>query len=155
VVLHLFKFTKIDWLIFERVSFSPDSSIGQLCEDLNKIARRGTCYDRFEIQDTKWLWFVCNKFTALNNNKILCGCFGMYPSFVAGILNTAKRTRFFVLCNEFNYENYMKSVLVTECSVCYKSVSGCYFIISYHGESISIYFETRLFSKLPCSLKVS
>ena len=75
-----------------------------MCEDLNKIAGRGIYYDIFEIQNTKWLWLVSKMFTALNSNKILCGCFGLYPSFVAGILNTAKRTNFFVLCNgELNY----------------------------------------------------
>jgi hypothetical protein len=31
----------MDWLIFKLVSFSPDSCIGQLCEDLNKIGGRG------------------------------------------------------------------------------------------------------------------
>jgi len=64
VVLHLFQFAKIDWLIFELISFSPDSSIGQLFEDLNKIAGRGIYYDTFEIQNTKWLWFVSNMITA-------------------------------------------------------------------------------------------
>ena len=108
-----------NWLIFERVSSSPDSSIGQLCEDLNKIAGREIYYDRFEIQNTKWLWFVSNMITALNNNKILCGCFGMYPRFVAGILNTAKRIHFFVLCNEeLNYEDYIENCISDkECSV--------------------------------------
>ena len=106
-------------MIFECVSFSPDSSIGQLCEDLNKIVGRGMCYDRFDIQNTKWLWFVSNMITALNNNKILCGCFGIYPSFVAGTLNTAKRIHFFVLCNEeLNYEDYIENCISDkECSV--------------------------------------
>ena len=88
----------MEWLKFGSIFFfSPDSSIGQLCEDLNKIAGRGNYYDRFEIQNTKWLWFVNNMITALNNNKLLCGCFGTYPSFAAGFLNTAKRIHF--LCS--------------------------------------------------------
>jgi len=64
-------------------------------------------------------------FTALNSGKILCGCFGMYPTFVAGILNRAKGIHFFVLCNEdFNYEDYIeKCIGGKECSVCYKSDS--------------------------------
>ena len=50
----------MEWLKFESISFLPHSSIGQLCEDLNKIAGRGIYYDRFEIQNKKWLWFVSN-----------------------------------------------------------------------------------------------
>ena len=34
---------------FITVSFTPDSSIGQLCEDLNKIAGYWIYYDTFEI----------------------------------------------------------------------------------------------------------
>ena len=82
----------MEWLIFERVSFLPDSSIGKLCKDLNKIAGRVIYYDIFEIQNTEWLWFISNTITTLNNDKIFCGCFGMYPSFVAGILNTANHS---------------------------------------------------------------
>jgi len=64
--------------IREHIFFLPDSIIGQLCEDLNKIAGRRTRYDRVQIQNTKWLWFVSNMITALNNNKRLCGCFEIY-----------------------------------------------------------------------------
>jgi len=124
-----------------------------LCENLNKIAGRGTYYDRFEIQNTKWLRFVSNVITALNNNKILCGCFRMYPSFVARILSTAKRIHFFVFCNEeLNYEDYIeKCIGDKECNVSYKSDSG-HFEISCQGELIFIYFETRQFPKLPSEL---
>jgi len=31
--------------------------------------------------------------TAMNNDKA-CGCIGMYPSFVAGILNSSRRIDF-------------------------------------------------------------
>ena len=59
----------------------------------------------------------------MNNDKTLCGCFGMYPSFVAGILNSARRIKFFVLSyEELDYENYIeKRIGDKECSVCYKS----------------------------------
>jgi len=143
----------MDWLIFKLISFSPDSCIGQLCEDLNKIGGPKNFYDRFEIQNGKWLWFVSNMITTLNN-KILCGCFGLYSSFVAGILNAAKRIHIFVLCNEeLNYEDYIeKCICDKECSVSYKSDSGRLFQISYQGESIFIYFETRLLPNLPSEL---
>jgi len=39
----------------------------------------------------------------------------MYPSFVAGILSSARRIHFFVLYNEeLNYEKILKCVLVTK-----------------------------------------
>ena len=81
----------MEWLQFHKISFIPDSSIGQLCEDLNEITGQGIYYDTFVIHNTKWLWFVSNMVTALNRDNILCGCFGVYPSFVAGILNRVKK----------------------------------------------------------------
>ena len=64
--------------------------------------------------------------TTMNNDKPLYGCFGMYPSFVAGILNSARRMHLFVLRNEeLNYGNYIeKCIGDKECSVCYKSHTG-------------------------------
>ena len=61
----------MEWLQFPKISFSTDSGIGQLCENLNNIVGQGTYYDTFEIQNTKWFWFVSNMVTALNNEKTL------------------------------------------------------------------------------------
>lgn len=46
------------YLNFRDVSFLPDSSIGQLCEDLNGIVGEGMWYDIFETTDSQWLWLV-------------------------------------------------------------------------------------------------
>jgi len=80
--------------------------------------------------------------------KILFGCFAMYPSFVAGILNKAERIQFFVLCIEnLNYEYYNgKFIGDKECSVSYKA--GPLFQISYHGEA----FKARIFPNRPSEL---
>jgi len=43
----------MEWLLFQNISFSPHSTIGQLFEDLNEIVRQEIYYDRFEIQNTK------------------------------------------------------------------------------------------------------
>jgi len=40
----------MEWLQFQNISFSQDSSIGKFCE----IDGQGIYYDMFEIQDTKW-----------------------------------------------------------------------------------------------------
>jgi len=97
-----------------KLIFLPDSSIGQLCEDLNEIVGQGIYYNKLEIQNTKRFGFVSNMVTAMSNNKILCGCFGMYPRFVTGILKTARRIHYFVLCNaELNCENCMQVTCIT------------------------------------------
>jgi len=87
----------MDCLLYECASFTPDSSIGQLCEALNKIVGYGIYYDTFKIQNTKWLWFVDNFIMIINSNTGLCGSFGVYPSYVAGILNSVEKIHFFVL----------------------------------------------------------
>ena len=66
-----------DFLDFSNVSFGVNASIGRLCEDLNNIVGYGVWYDTFEVQNTEWLWLVNNIVTALNNDKVLCGCFGL------------------------------------------------------------------------------
>ena len=97
----------MDWLHFEEVCYLPNSSIGQLWEDLNEIVSQGTYHDAIEILNKKWLCFVKNMVTAISNDKAICGCFGLHPSFVAGILNSAKHIHFYVLCSEkLNYEYY-------------------------------------------------
>ena len=103
----------MDCLLCKCASFTPHSSIGQFCEDLNKIAGYGIYYETFEIRNTKWLWLVNNIVTIMNGNKVLCGSFGVYPSYVAGILNSVKKIHFFVLHSEMlNYADYVEKCIV-------------------------------------------
>jgi hypothetical protein len=78
----------MDFLGFRNVSYLPNSSIGSLCENLNNIVGQGVWYDTFQVQNKKWLWFVNNIITVVNTDKVLCVSFGLYPSYVAGILNS-------------------------------------------------------------------
>jgi hypothetical protein len=99
----------MDCLLYKCASFTPDSSFWQLCEDLNKIVGYGIYYVTFKIQNTNWLWFVENCITIINSNTVLCGSFGVYPSYVAGILNSVPKIHFFVLHSEkLNYTDYVK-----------------------------------------------
>ena len=75
----------MDLLDFSDVSIRTNDSIGRLCEDLNHIVGYGIWYDTFQVQNTQWLWLVNNIVTTMNSDKVLCGCFGLYPSYVAGI----------------------------------------------------------------------
>jgi hypothetical protein len=57
-------------------------------------------YDTFQFQNTKWLWLVNDVVTTLNSDNVLCGTFGLYPSYVAGILNYVKEINYYVLSNK-------------------------------------------------------
>ena len=87
----------MDFLNFTDVSFIPKESVVQLCEDLNIIGQ-GIWYDTFDVQNTKLLQFVRDIITDMNNDKVMCGCFGLNPSYVAGILSTVKDIHFYILC---------------------------------------------------------
>jgi len=90
----------MDCLEFADVSFHPSGSIGHLCEDLCTLVGLGIWYDTFKIQNTKCLWFMNDNISALNNNNVLCGCFGLYPSYVAGILPSVKEIHLPTLCTK-------------------------------------------------------
>jgi hypothetical protein len=89
----------MDFLELADVSFRPNANIGHLCQELYYILGVSIWYDTLKIQNTKWLWLV-NYVAAMNGNKVLCGSFGLYPSFVAGILNSVKAMNFYILFNE-------------------------------------------------------
>jgi len=57
----------MDFLNFTDVSFNPKESVGQLCEDLNNIIGEGIWYDTFHVENTKWLEFVRDIITDMNN----------------------------------------------------------------------------------------
>jgi len=44
--------------------------------------------------------FVYDIITDMNNDKVMCGSFGLYPIDIAGILNTVKDIHFCILCEE-------------------------------------------------------
>jgi len=88
----------MDFLDSSDVSFLPNSNTGQLCEDLNTIVGQGIWYDTFQVQNTKWLLLVNDTVTAINSDNVLCGTYGLQPSYVAGTLNSVKQILFYVLC---------------------------------------------------------
>jgi len=49
---------------------------------------------------------------ALKKHNTLCGSFGLYQSFVAGVLNSVEKINFCAVCDErFDYANYIEKVL--------------------------------------------
>ena len=81
--------------------------------------------------------------------------FGLYPSFVAGILNSTKQIHFCVLCSEkLNYEYYIKKYIGNrECKISYKCDSGYFYTLWSKGDTIFIMFKGRVFhEQLPSEL---
>ena len=91
----------------------------------------------------------------INSAKIVCGSFGLYPSYVAGILNSVEKIHFYVLCYEqINNEDYIKNCIASkDCSISYKAYTGCYLKSSSGCKTIAISFEARVIhGRLPSSL---
>ena len=123
----------MDYLDFKDVSFRANTNIGRLCENLSNIVGQCTWYDTFKIKNSQRLWLLNNIFAVMNKHNILCGCFGLYSSFVAGILNSVKQIHFYVLCNEeLDYADYTeKCIAGKNCCISYKSHTGDYFRLSF------------------------
>jgi hypothetical protein len=125
-------------------------NIGRSCENLNDIIGEGAWYDKFSPQNTKWLSLVKDIVASINS-----GCFGLYPSFVAGILNSVETIHFYVLCNKHpNYTHYIKKCTANEkCRFHYKSITNNCFLVSCGSEEIAVSFEERLLDgQLPSEL---
>jgi hypothetical protein len=51
----------------------------------------------------------------MNSNKVLCGFFGLYPSYVAATLNTVQDTDFYVVCSEkFSHADYTEKCMANK-----------------------------------------
>jgi hypothetical protein len=88
----------MDLLQFGSVKFQPDINIGLLCKKFNKIVGNVIWYDTFA--------------TVINKDNILCGYFGIFPKFVAGILDSVKDINLYVLCNKkLNYADYIEKCI--------------------------------------------
>jgi hypothetical protein len=134
----------MDFLDFSDVSFLPNSDIVQLCEDLNTIIGQGIWYDTFQIRNTKWLWLENELVTTLNSDKILCGTFGLYPSYVAGILNSVKEINFYVLCNKhIRYGKHIRNCIAgKECT--FMLLARNSFLLTSGCDTVLLSFEARL-----------
>jgi len=91
----------------------------------------------------------------MNCDKVLCGSFGLYPSYAAGILNSVEKIHMYVVCSEqLNYENYIKKCIAgQDCCISDKAHTECYFKLSSDGRTIAVAFETKIvYERLPSSL---
>jgi len=96
----------------------------------------------------------------MKSNKVLCGSFGVYPSYVAGILNSVKKINFYVLQSEkLKYADYIeKCIDGKECTFkfptdySFKVVTERRFQLTFGGETVTIYIQARRFPSLPSEL---
>ena len=108
----------------------------------------------------KWLLLVNDNVTAMNNDIMLCGLFGLCPNYVAGILNSVEDIRFYVLCSgKLNYADYIdkriagKACIFRLLSVLYSTlITEQYFQVIFSDDTIKIWFETRQFLIQPSDL---
>jgi len=108
----------MDFLNFHDVSFLQNSSFESLCEDFYNTVGQGVWYDMFQVNNIEWFWLVNDFVATMKSDKVSCGSFGLYPSYVAGILNTVKEIYFYVLCSEkLNDAEYIVKVLPVKCTV--------------------------------------
>jgi hypothetical protein len=121
----------MDFLEFTDDSFLPYLSLGKFCENLNTTVGQAIWYDTFQVLNTKWLWLVNNIVTTMNSDNMICGYFGLFPSYNAGILNTVKEINFYVLCNKRRLQcaSYLeKCVAGKECTFMLRT--GNYFVLT-------------------------
>jgi hypothetical protein len=101
----------MDFLDYSDVSFGSGVDVSQLYKKLVHIVGASFWYGTFKVQNTKWLWFVNDVVTVMNNAKALCGAFGLYPNFVAGTLSEVKEINLYVLSNnKLKYLDDIKNV---------------------------------------------
>ena len=119
------------------------TNIERLCKDLNEIVGEDIWYDTFHVRNTKCPWLMNVIVTAMDNDKVLCGCFETYPTYLAAVLHSVNDIKFYFLCNEkLNYVDYIeKYILGKNCII---SHTGNYFLLSSGTETIVISFEVRI-----------
>ena len=85
---------------------------------------------------------------------MISAVFGLYPSYVAGILKHAVEINFYVLSNEYlTYADYSEKVTSSERCINSVSCEKDYFTLSSGEETVILKFETRIMEgKLPSVL---
>jgi hypothetical protein len=74
----------------------------------------------------------------------LCGTFGLYPSYVAGILNSVKEINFYVFCNKhIRYGKHIRTCIAEkECT--FKLLARNSFLLTSGCDTVLLSFEARL-----------
>ena len=88
--------------------------------------------------------------------QFLCGCFGLYPSYVSGTLKSVEEINLYVLCSSkkrLRYDKCLeKCIAGNKYNVSYEKLTNCCFYLLSGGKKIALSFTTRRISKLPSEL---
>jgi len=145
----------MDFLDYPEVVFGSGVDVGQLSKTLDHIVGFSIWYDKFTVQNSKWLWFVKDIITAINKDKALCGVFCLYPTYVAGILSRVEEINFYILSNnKLKFLDYIeKCISGKQCTVFSHKYDEYHFRLSSGEESVNLKFEIRTMDgKLPTEL---
>jgi hypothetical protein len=144
-----------DFFLLNDISLPPKSGIGHLCEDLNSIVGQGLWYDEYNVQNTQCLQLDSDIIMAMNSNALLCGCFGIFPSYTAGLLKSVKCIHFYVVCNEKpDYGFYIRRCV--ECKNYAIIDARTNLLITCDNEIIFVSFEKRIvLTELPSALTLN
>jgi hypothetical protein len=133
----------MDFMDYSAISFGSQSDIELVCERLTDIIGAGSWFVSFTVKNTTWLSAVRKIITAMNSDSVLCEAFGLYPSYVAGILYVVEEIHFYVLCNDtiICAEYPEQEVSNEECTISSVSCDKNYFKLSSNGETVMLKFE--------------
>jgi hypothetical protein len=84
----------MNFLDYSAISFGSQFDMGLVCERLTDIIGAGSWFYSFTVNNITWLSLVRKIITAMNRDSVLCGAFGLYPSYVAGILEHVRGDTF-------------------------------------------------------------
>ena len=90
----------MEFLDFSAISCGSNFDIGFVCTKLNTVVGAGMRFETFTVQNTKWFWLLKCIVAAMNSDRVLCGAFGLYPGYVAGILKHVAEVHFDVLTSK-------------------------------------------------------
>ncbi len=91
----------MDFMKFSTIPFGTDFDMGLVCTRLDDLIGVGSWFDSFTVQNTMWLSLVEKILVTLNSEQVISAVFGIYPSYVAGILKHVVEINFYVLSNDY------------------------------------------------------
>ena len=130
----------MNFMKFSTIPFGTEFDMGLVCTRLNDLIGVGSWFDSFTVQNTKWL----SLFVTLNSERVIWAVFGLYPSYVAGILKNVE-INFYVLSNDYlTYADYIEKVTSSEQCIISVSCEKDHFTLSSGEETVLLKFETRI-----------
>ena len=90
----------MEFLDFSAISCCWNFDIGFVCTKLNTVVGAGMRFDTVTMLSTNWFWLLKYIVEAMNSDRVLCGAFGSYHGYVAGILKHVAEVHFDVLTSK-------------------------------------------------------